>query len=123
MARTIIRPATVHGATTVAASPPVIMPKRMAANVPASMRALPAASSRVSRCSGKMPYLIGPNRADRAPVRASAVISRGTEDSAKPAPAMAATAISQSFRRRVIRALSYLSAISPPSAERKKKGR
>ena len=75
----IIAPATSQAGTWPTASPPASVPRRMAMKVALSMRALPAVSSLVVRSSGRMPYLMGPKRADRSPVSPSAVISTVTD--------------------------------------------
>src|ERR1700691_2368659 len=69
-----------------------------------------------------MPYLIGPNSAEITPNSPSEVIRIGTDCRAKPAAAIPATKISANFTRRATNALSYLSASSPPRADRTKNG-
>ena len=49
------------------AKAPPMVPIRMAANVAPSTSALPAGNSLVSRWTGRMPYLIGPNSAPMMP--------------------------------------------------------
>src|ERR1700694_6060999 len=70
-----------------------------------------------------MPYLIGPNRAAMTPTRNNAMNKMVGESSQKPTTATAATAISASLSRCATRDLSKRSAISPPIAERMKKGK
>ena len=106
-----------------AASPPTMVPSRIARNVAPSTRALPAGSSSRARWSGRMPYLIGPNSAAMMPIRNSATNRMGTECQAKPTTATAATPISASLRRCAMIALSKRSASCPPRPERKKYGR
>ena len=89
-----------------AASPPTMVPSRMARKVAPSTSALPAGSSERSRWSGRMPYLIGPNSAAITPNRNSAMNSSGTECRRKPTTAMQATPISASFSRCATSALS-----------------
>ena len=71
-----------------------------------SIKALPAGSSDFCRWSGRMPYLIGPNRVEMIPNKASATKSTGAEAYVKPATATRTASISVSFRRRAIIALS-----------------
>ncbi len=61
------------------ATPPAIVPARMARKVAPSTRALPAGSSAVASFSGRMPYFTGPNRAAMTPNRPSATNRIGTE--------------------------------------------
>src|SRR6185312_3042089 len=69
-----------------------------------------------------MPYLIGPNKAAITPKPASAQNSTTTDCCAKPITAKPATKISKNFSHCATRALSYRSASSPPSADKKKYG-
>ena len=55
-----------------AASPPTMVPVRMATKVAPSTSALPAGNCSRARWSGRMPYLIGPNSAAMTPKPASA---------------------------------------------------
>ena len=105
-----------------AASPPTMVPSRMAMKVAPSTSALPAGSSERARWSGRMPYLIGPNSDPITPNRSSATNSTNTECIQKPNTAMKAMPISANLRRCATRALLNRSATSPPSAERKKLG-
>ena len=66
-----------------AASPPTMVPSRIAMKVAPSTSALPAGSSERARWSGRMPYLIGPNSDPITPNRNSATNSTGTECSAE----------------------------------------
>ena len=88
------------------ARPATMVPSRMARKVAASTSALPAVSSSRRRWSGRMPYLIGPNRAAMVPNRPSATNSTGTECIQKPIAAAAAPKISANFSRLAMRALS-----------------
>ena len=88
------------------ASPPTIVPSRIAMKVAPSTSALPAGSSDRSRWSGRMPYLIGPNSAAITPNRNSATKSVITASvscpivcSQKPKTARNATPISTNFSR------------------------
>ena len=44
-----------------AATPPIVVPNRMARKVAASTSALPAGNSSLASCSGRRPYLVGEN--------------------------------------------------------------
>src|SRR6185437_5919222 len=55
-----------------AASPPTVVPIRMATKVAPSTNALPVGNSSRRKWSGRMPYLIGPNNAASTPKPASA---------------------------------------------------
>ncbi len=69
-----------------------------------------------------MPYLMGPKSAAITPNKVSARKSRGTECSKNPTAAMPAMGTSASLSLRATIALSYLSASSPPKAEKTRKG-
>ena len=62
-----------------AASPPTMVPSRIAMKVAPSTSALPAGSSERARWSGRMPYLIGPNSEPITPNRNSATNRTSTE--------------------------------------------
>jgi hypothetical protein len=104
------------------ATPPAMVPARMARNVAPSTSALPAGSSAVLSFSGRMPYLTGPNRAATTPKSASVTNRIATECRKKPVAARPAIGISASLMAEAMEALSKRSASSPPSAERMKKG-
>ncbi len=89
-----------------AASPPTMVPSRIAMKVAPSTSALAAGSSDLSSRSGRMPYLIGPNSEPITPKPSSATNSTGTEWTANPAIAITETAISASFSRCAMTALS-----------------
>ncbi len=67
-----------------AARPPTMVPVRIATKVAPSTSALPAGNSARGRWSGRMPYLIGPNKAAITPKPASAQNSTATDCCAKP---------------------------------------
>ena len=48
-------------------SPPTNVPSKIDKKVPELMSAFPLISSSSSKCSGKMPYLIGPKKLDCVP--------------------------------------------------------
>jgi len=100
-----------------------MVPVRMAMKVPPSIQALASGRSRRSRWSGRMPYLIGPNSAEITPKPNSASIRIQIDASAIPSTAMAATPISVRLSISAMRALSYLSASSPPIADKSRNGR
>ncbi|GJE46819.1 hypothetical protein AEGHOMDF_6028 [Methylobacterium soli] len=83
-----------------------MVPSRIARKVAASTSALPAGNSSRFRWSGRMPYLIGPNRAAIVPNSPSATNRTGTELTQKPRTAMPAAKISANFRRLATTALS-----------------
>jgi hypothetical protein len=89
-----------------AAMPATMVPSRMARKVPPSTNAFPVVSSERARWSGRMPYLIGPNSEAMVPNMNTATNRRVSEWKAKPATAIAATAISASLSRCATRALS-----------------
>jgi hypothetical protein len=89
-----------------AAMPATIVPSRMARKVPPSTSALPVVNSARLRWSGRIPYLMGPNSDAMVPNRNTAKNKRINESKAKPATAIAATAISASLSRCAITALS-----------------
>ncbi|MCY1242938.1 hypothetical protein D9M72_559360 [compost metagenome] len=105
-----------------AASPATTVPLRMAMNVAPSIQAFARGSSLRSRWSGRMPYLTGPKSAEMAPNRKSATSSTAMEEYAIPTTATAAAASSQRFSLSATTALSNLSAIWPPSAEKSRNG-
>ena len=63
----------------VAAKPAMMVPSRIARNVPPSISALPAGNSSRAKRSGRMPYFTGPNSAPRMPNSNSAANSTGSE--------------------------------------------
>ncbi|CFX28826.1 protein of unknown function [Candidatus Filomicrobium marinum] len=109
-----------------------MVPPRMARNVAPSTKALAAGNSLICRWSGRMPYLIGPKSAAMLPNRKSAENNTGIDQRAisgsvlplitKPTAARTAIGNSASLMATATLALSYLSASSPPKAERKKNG-
>src|SRR5258707_2292204 len=92
-ANAIIRPAKAAGLPFLDAKPAMIVPVRMAMKVAPSTSALPRGNSASARWSGRMPYLIGPNRAAMTPTKNRAANRSAGESYRKPAIAMAATAI------------------------------
>ena len=87
------------------------------------MSPLPPIISSVCRCCGRIEYLMGPNTVECRPMRKRASSSRGRLSRVKPAAASSMMAISAALTMRIRRALSYLSAICPALAEKRKKGR
>ncbi len=76
-------------------APPATVPMTMARKVVASITPLPATSSSAARCSGRMPYLTGPNRVACTPSKNSTASKPETLAVRKVA---AATSISRSSR-------------------------
>ena len=106
-ANTIIMPANDAGSPpSFAASPPTMVPSRIAMKVAPSTSALPAGSSERARWSGRIPYLIGPNNEPITPNKNRATNSTGTECVTKPTMAISATPISASLSRCATSALS-----------------
>src|SRR4051794_40934811 len=91
-ANTSIRPENEAGSL-FAASPPTMVPSRIAMNVAPSTSALAAGSDDFGSRSGRMPYLIGPNSEPITPKPASATNNTGTECIQNPITAMTATPI------------------------------
>jgi len=106
-----------------AASPPIIVPIRIATKVPISTMPLPPTSSVFARCWGRYEYLTGPNTVEWTPIRKVHRYRSGALCSQKPVPPISMTAISKVFTKRVSIALSYLSAIWPEVAESSTNGR
>ena len=100
----------------------MIVPIRIATNVPISTRPLPPTSSDDLRCCGRYAYLTGPNTVEWTPIRNVQTYSSGALCSMKPAPPTSITAISKVLTRRVSVALSYLSATWPEVAENSTNG-
>src|SRR6201986_458593 len=103
--------------------PPAMVPIRIAMKVAPSTSALPVASSPTESWSGNMEYFTGPNSAAMTPNSQSATNNSGTEWRAKPSAAKIAAKISANFSFRATTDFTYLSASSPPSPERMKKGK
>src|SRR6266436_992094 len=122
-ANAIIRPAKAAGLPFLDAKPAMIVPVRMAMKVAPSTSALPRGNSASARWSGRMPYLIGPNRAAMTPTKNRAANRSAWESYRKPAIAMAATAISMTLSLLATTDLSKRSANSPPIADRTKNGK
>ena len=101
---------------------PAIVPIKIARKVPSSTRPLPPTSSDSLRCCGKMPYLIGPKKADCVPIRNNTAMSIGTLCSQKAAAPKAMMTISASLMRRINIDFSNLSASCPQNAENRKNG-
>ena len=99
------------------------VPSRMAANVPAATRALPASNAPAGSRFGRMAYLTGPNSADCTPVRNSARNSSSREAVAKPTQTSAISSTSANLTPRMSRWRARRSAKSPPVAENRKNGR
>ena len=89
-----------------AATPPTMVPSRIAMNVAPSTNALPAGNSERARWSGRMPYLIGPKSAAMTPNRNNTKNRRGTECTTKPTTARKAMPISANLSRLATLALS-----------------
>ncbi len=102
--------------------PPRIVPRRIARNVPASMRAFPATSSSSRRCCGSNAYLIGPKTVECVPRQKSAAKRSGTLFNHRPTAPRVMMAISASFTTRAIRDLSMRSASVPDAPEKRKNG-
>ena len=118
----IMAPNTAGCLPSVAASPPTMVPSRIAMKVAPSISALPEGNSSFFRWSGRMPYLTGPNRVALTPNMNRVANITGSECSQKPTTPTPATPISTSFTQRATTALSKRSAICPPRPDRKKKG-
>ena len=88
------------------ATPPAMVPMRIARKVAPSTSALPAESSAVASFSGSRPYLSGPNSAEMTPNRPSATNRIGTDCQKNPIAASPATGISASLMQRATIALS-----------------
>lgn len=106
-----------------AAAPPMIVPIRIAMNVPISTRPLPPTSSCSPRCCGRYEYLTGPNSVECIPIMNVHRYSSGALCVTKPAAPTSISTISKVFTKRVRVALSYLSAIWPDVAENSTNGR
>ena len=106
----------------VARRPPATWPSRMATKVAPSTRPVPAISSCGFKCWGRMAYLTGPNRVEWHPIRNTTTSASGSDPIASAAQPNAMKAISESFTRRVIPALSRASATEPAMPENRKKG-
>ena len=102
--------------------PAAIVPPRIATKVPISTRPLPPVSSSSRRCCGRYAYFTGPKRVECTPMRNTAAYSSAGWRATKPVAAMAITAISRFFTKRMSAPFSTLSAIWPEVADRSTKG-
>jgi hypothetical protein len=101
----------------------MIVPARIATNVPISTMPLPPVSSASDRCCGRYAYFTGPNSVECNPIRNTPANNRNTRFQTNPAAIASMIAISRFLTKRISAPFSKRSASWPAVAEKSTNGR